>query len=187
MPEARAKFAAELATLGITPGNRARWRVLGVFGTLHPGHDHAAFVAEQVKLAGGAGQQLALLTIGRTGPDATTLLADLARQNWPGFIAHQFGERSAAEVSGFLQNLDFGVAAAPSPLLGKSSAVAAMRLHGLRVLVPHRLPFPAYEAELGPDPDATTLDRAQDSFSPAATAQLLLSDLARHSGGEFDL
>ncbi len=186
---ARAGFQAELAALGISPVNRHSWRVLGIFGTLHPGYDYTAFLGAQIRLSVEAGQRLALLTVGRTGGASERILEDIGLNFPRQILIHQFGGRSTEQVSGFLQNLDFGVAAAPSPFLGKSSAVAAMRAHGLTVLVPHQIHFPEFEAELGKDPDREVLVRPPADFRPAAIAIALVRDLEGASApadiGEF--
>jgi hypothetical protein len=173
VPGAKAEFGPALAALGITPENRAGWRVLGIFGTLHPGHDYSAFIREQLARAAAGGRRLAVLTVGRTGTAAGKILQDMGRLADGSMLTHQFGEQPARLVSGFLQNLDFGVAAAPSPFLGKSSAVAAMRAHGLAILVPHHVRFPEFETELGSDPDHEVLERPPESFRPEAIAVAL--------------
>ena len=177
VPEAKAQFAAELTAMGITPKNRQSWRVLGIFGTLFPGHDYTAFVGRQLALTAESGQRLALLTVGRTGAASQAILDGIRHKFSGEVLLHQFGERPVAQISGFLQNLDFGVAVAPSLYLGRSSAVAAMGLHGIKVLVPHVLLFPDYAAELAMEPEAATLGRPCDSFAPAAVARSLLEDL----------
>jgi hypothetical protein len=171
---ARSGWEPELAALGITPENRASWRVLGLFGTLHPGHDYTAFVTGQIAQARATGKQLALLTIGRTGLTAQKILDDIARRYPAQILVHQFGARAPREISGFLQNLDHGVAAAPSPFLGKSSAVAAMRLHGLDILVPFRLSFPDYAAA---ESDLEPISRPASFYGREAVAQELAEQL----------
>jgi hypothetical protein len=153
--------------------------VLGIFGTLHPGHDHAGFVAEQLRVATGQGQRLALFTVGRTGAAAPGVLAAIERREPGKILVHQFGEHRAEDVSGFLLNLDFGVAASPSPFLGKSGALAAMRRHGLPVLAPHRMNFPDFAEELGPDPDGDVLERPSSDFDVGLIAAQLAAELAQ--------
>ena len=117
----------------------ARWPagtaplVAVTFGTLHPQWRPAATVAWLRATARRLGRAPALLALGRTGTHAAAILDSFRRQNVTVSVT---GELAEADVSQLLATADFGVAAHPWALIGKSGAAAAMLDHGLPVLVP---------------------------------------------------
>jgi hypothetical protein len=92
-------------------------------------------------------------------------------------LVHIFGPRAEAEVSAFFQLLDYGMVTTPKQFLGKSGVVAAMKLHGLKVLVPRKLSLPDYDRDLATYSDTIT-SAPPAQFESAATAQQLMSDLS---------
>ena len=115
------------------PGGEA-WR-FGFFGVLpeqwapEPLFTYVAEAAER------AGRAVAVLSIGRLGT-GEGLWRDMQARYGGRFRFVRLGERSPAEVSMFLQTIDFGIATSPWQLIGKSASTAAMLDHGLPVIVP---------------------------------------------------
>lgn len=103
------------------------------FGTLHPQWHPGATVDWLVATARRLARPPALVAVGRTGSHAPAILGAFRQR---GIHVGVTGELDAATVSTLLQAADFGVAAHPWELIGKSGAVAAMLDHGLPVLVP---------------------------------------------------
>lgn len=126
----------EFSELGITQDSRKRFLVLGAFGTMRPQMSYVALLESQIKLWGLENKTLAFFSIGKTGAYSSPIFEELKRKFKDGVLLHQFGERTPCEISSFFQFLDYGVASVPHHLLGKSGAYAAMRNHGLKILVP---------------------------------------------------
>jgi len=111
-----------------------QWR-FGFFGTLpgewspEPLFTYIAAAAERAR------RTVSVLSIGRIGPGEQLWREMLARYGQR-FSFARLGERSPAEVSSFLQAIDFGIATTPWQLIGKSASAAAMLDHGLPVIVP---------------------------------------------------
>ena len=74
-----------------------------------------------------------MASIGRLGNEKTWDNIAIEYSNRFSFL--KFGEQSVEKVSQYLRFVDFGIAASPYGLIGKSSAVASMTEHGLPVVV----------------------------------------------------
>jgi hypothetical protein len=106
--------------------------VFGLFGSLHPEWNPEPLFAQVAAQA--AGRQVIITAIGRQG-GGTQLWQELQRKHGRRFSFCALGERSTAEISWYLQSLDFGIATTPWLLIGKSATAAAMIDHGLPVIV----------------------------------------------------
>lgn len=124
------------------PGRAIDGLVFGVFGTIHPEWDPEPLVREIAAAGRRETRTHALLAVGRQGAGGSRWRA-LARRHGADVRIGWLGERSTADVSRFLQSIDYGVATSPWHLLGKSGTVAAMLDHGLPVLVPRAGPVGA--------------------------------------------
>lgn len=116
--------------------NRKSYWLVGLFGAIHSGTVTENLVDKLNVLACSQNRQLVLLSAGRAevaGDVQWSRLAEHYRGKVP-FVS--FGELPAANVSAFLNSLDFGIAASPWLLLGKSGSATAMREHGLPTIVP---------------------------------------------------
>jgi hypothetical protein len=107
---------------------------LGLFGAIHEGWDPDAVLTRLGAAAARVGRTVAVVSIGRQGPGGR-LWSELAAAPRDGFSWHALGERSATEVSWFLQGLDAGLTTTPAALVEKSGTVAAMLEHGVPVIV----------------------------------------------------
>ena len=116
----------------LTPGAAAPLVAL-TFGTLHPQWQPAATVEWFLATARRLGRPPALIVTGRAGNHAPAILELFRRK---GVHVAVTGELEADAISRLLQAADFGIAAHPWALIGKSGAAAAMLEHGLPVLVP---------------------------------------------------
>jgi hypothetical protein len=171
------KIKSEFELLGIKASDRKQWTVIGTFGTVHPGHDYIPYFKRLVDEAKGRGQKVAFLMMGRTGKEAQKLGRQLDDALASDLLVHAFGTKSEAEVSAFFQSLDYGLTTVSRPFLGKSGVVAAMKLHGLEILVPRELVLPDYDEDLATY-ESSILTASSSQFEPAATAGTLLKDLA---------
>ncbi|TVP75362.1 MAG: hypothetical protein EA353_14110 [Puniceicoccaceae bacterium] len=108
----------------------------GYFGTFYPGAADKDFVALLRKFAQITGRQMLCFLAGRQDPEARQRWEALERSSDNILRWILLGEMDAASVSSYLQQLDFGIAATPWALAGKSGGIATMREHGLPVLIP---------------------------------------------------
>jgi hypothetical protein len=123
------------AKLPITPANRSQWLLLGNFGAFHPNWNPDAFLASLRDRAASHGMRVAVVGIGGLGACEDHWRSVASK--WGGdLIFHHLGRRDAADVSLFLQSVDFGLATNHYHLVGKSGTCMAMLDHGLPILVP---------------------------------------------------
>ncbi len=122
------------AGVSLTGANREQHWLLGFFGSLHPVWPSEPLFSRLADAAAGQHKRVVLLSIGRLGP-GEALWQNLAGQYGGRFAFHKLGERPAEQVSQFFNSIDFGIATSPLALIGKSASVAAMREHGLPVIV----------------------------------------------------
>jgi glycosyltransferase involved in cell wall biosynthesis len=121
-----------LARLGIASRDSA-W-FAGIFGTLHPVWPPEPLLGKLIAEARAQGKQLCLVSLGRMGC-GRDLWQRLQRDYAADIRFLEVGEQPPRELSHFLQQLDFGLATTPYEILGKSGTFAAMREHGLPVVV----------------------------------------------------
>jgi len=76
-----------------------------------------------------------IVSVGRLGADGNAIWQDMTRLGYQRFTFERLGEMGEKEVSLALHAADFGIAVSPLDFVGKSGAVAAMREHGLPVIV----------------------------------------------------
>jgi len=81
-----------------------------------------------------AGKRICLLSLGRLDGGGQKIWSQLQR-NYPDVSLPMLGEQPPEKVSFFMQAADFGIAASPWDLIGKSGSAAAMVEHGLPVIV----------------------------------------------------
>ncbi|HVU25303.1 MAG TPA: hypothetical protein VHE13_14335 [Opitutus sp.] len=117
------------------PGLPAGALVAGTWGTLYPDWDENGFFSAFAQLAGRLGRPAALVAAGNIRAGGAAMLRRWAAQ-WRGTIGvHELGRRTAAELAAVFARFDFGVTSMPWNLAGKSGAAAALRDHGLQVIV----------------------------------------------------
>ena len=80
------------------------------------------------------GKRICLLSLGRLGAAGRDIWEKL-KCAYPDLALPVLGEQPAEVVSIIMQTADFGVAASPWDLIGKSGSAAAMVEHGLPVIV----------------------------------------------------
>jgi glycosyltransferase involved in cell wall biosynthesis len=164
---------------GSHPGRR-----LGLFfGTLHPEWKPEPFMSSLIAASAKAGTRACLISAGRLGGrgDVTWKKMEHDYAHAVDFI--RLGEQPVRQVSALMLAADFGVAASPWPLIGKSGSAAAMLDHGLPVIV-SRDDFQAAVATAPPeDPLLHRCDPALESklvaSLPKRPARDRVNDVAR--------
>jgi glycosyltransferase involved in cell wall biosynthesis len=127
----------ELAVAGLPADgpDRSDWWMAIFFGTIHPEWEPEPFLGLLRRTARRAGKRVMLVQAGRAGTTGDATWEKLRRQYRSDFVLIRLGEQPVDLLSRLLQTADFGIAASPWQLIGKSGTVAAMLDHGLPVIV----------------------------------------------------
>jgi len=106
------------------------------FGSLRRGWEPEPLLSRIEKAMSAAGKcHCRFVSIGRLGEYGEKLWSRMENAGYEKFVFHKRGELPAADISREIHSADFGIAISPLHLIGKSGAVAAMREHGLPVVV----------------------------------------------------
>lgn len=118
---------------------RASWWLFAFFGTLHPVWPPEPLLARLQAVATLVDKRVALISVGRMG--AGTALWDRMRTQYGARIPMlSLNDQPADRISELFNTVDFGIAASPYSLLGKSATAAAMIEHGLPLVVNREAP-----------------------------------------------
>jgi glycosyltransferase involved in cell wall biosynthesis len=128
------EFPGSLGDLKITPTNRDEWWLGVFFGGLYPGWKPEPFLGLLRRAAKRAGKRVCLVSLGRLGAVGEAIWDEL-QHTYPDISLPVLGEQPAEVVSIVMQSADFGIAASPWDLIGKSGSATAMIEHGLPVIV----------------------------------------------------
>lgn len=122
------------AEQGKIEGLKSDALVCGMFGTLHPNWRPEVFLEDFAAMAKAMGKPAALVAAGGLGY-GEALFAKLAEE-WRGRVeCIAAGRGDEARLARLFARFDFAVTSVPWNILGKSSSAAALREHGLRVVV----------------------------------------------------
>lgn len=114
---------------------RRRW-VFAIFGTLRKGWEFERLLAEIDRARKASGiNECRFVSVGRLGDYGQALWERMQQTGYEHFIFERRGELEDSDVSRVLHSADFGIAVSPLEIIDKSGAVAAMREHGLPVIV----------------------------------------------------
>jgi hypothetical protein len=115
--------------------------VFGFFGSLRRGWEPEPLLSKIESARAAAGKTTCrFLSIGRLGEHGESIWEKMKNGGYGKFVFEKRGELDPPNISRSLQECDFGIAVSPLHLLGKSGAVAAMREHGLPVIVNRMVP-----------------------------------------------
>jgi hypothetical protein len=183
----------------VAPQQRKEYLAGGFFGAIYPNWEPEPFFSCLRAVAGKTGQKVTIFAAGRMGEGGEAIWSRL-RGAYPDFRFQKLGELPAGQVSQYLQNLDFGIAATPWPVIGKSGATAAMLDHGLPVMVTRNDSQPRSRLQVDPPgnpllilADRDVLDRFLAGLprrAPHQSARDLAAELVRrmeevHSAPRF--
>ena len=107
--------------------------VCGHFGTLHPNWRADEFLGELAALAGHLRRRPFLVSTGGLGYGQSAFRALAARWRQIEFV--ELGRRDIRELAVDFARFDFAVTSVPWNAIGKSSSTAALREHGIKVVV----------------------------------------------------
>lgn len=123
-----------------SPRNPDDW-VVAFFGSLRRGWEPEPLLS-RIESARAAAEKTSccFVSIGRLGAHGESVWEGMETSGYKNFVFEKRGELAPTDISRALQSADFGIAVSPWHLLGKSGAVAAMREHGLPVIVNRMVP-----------------------------------------------
>jgi hypothetical protein len=149
IPEVEARIQKQTG-VDLAGSKRREYLHSAVFGTVHPQWDPSPAVESCLRHLDNEqkGQRLAIMLAGRNGKHADRFLRRLQARFGDAIVVAQIGELTPFEVSALFHQLDFGWAANPYALVGKSGSAIAMLEHGLPLLATRNDMPPA------PEPDA---------------------------------
>jgi glycosyltransferase involved in cell wall biosynthesis len=124
-------FATDIYT-GWENKNRENTWIFMFFGAIHTEWNPEKLMQELIRLKKIKGKEIAIASIGRADNNVWNNLKEKYKND---FTFIRLGERTASEVSAFLQQADFGISSYPDVLVEKSGSIAALRLHGLPVIL----------------------------------------------------
>jgi hypothetical protein len=105
------------------------------FGTVHPDFDVTPLVKWLAELKGQTSRPILLSLLGRNGPASERVAREIKKLSPPANEVIAIGEHPAETISQALQYADFGINTGSPETLGKSGTFAAMREHGLPVVL----------------------------------------------------
>lgn len=140
------------------PRDEEEW-VFVFFGSLRRGWEPEPLLSKIESARAAAGKKTCrFVSIGRLGEYGESAWEKMKEGGHKNFLFEKHGELESGKISRTLQECDFGIAVSPLHLLGKSGAVAAMREHGLPVVVNRLGPRTGMETRLDVLPPLILLD-----------------------------
>jgi hypothetical protein len=160
------------------PRRENEW-VFAFFGSLRTGWEPEPLLTRIAEACEDAEKsRCRFVSIGRLGEHGEKIWKQMERSGHGNFVFEKRGELAPAEISRELQAADCGIAVSPQHLLGKSGAVAAMRDHGLPVIVNR---FDSRLAQEGPA--CQVRGGSPKHADPALTSKALLAKREDGVGG----
>jgi hypothetical protein len=145
----------------------SKW-VFVVFGTLRRGWEFERLLAEIERARELSGiEECRFISVGRLGDYGQSLWEGMERIGYQRFAFERLGELDESDVSRVLHAADFGLAVSPLEIIDKSGAVAAMRDHGLPVVVTRFRPEMARSLVAGREGFILLNDDFQESLRAA--------------------
>ena len=120
--------------IAISADNRDLFYLGGLFGTLHPEWPPEPLLGKLREAARLHGKRIFVIHFGGIGP-GKDLWESLMRDNDEDLTLLEHGRMDATAASQLMKELDFGLASSPRSLIQKSGSVAALRAHGLPVII----------------------------------------------------
>jgi glycosyltransferase involved in cell wall biosynthesis len=164
-------FPEAPADLGIGPDERKAWWIGVFFGGLPEEWQPEPFFSRLLEAAAQAQKKIGLTLLGRPGSGGEALWQKMKAAYGDRIRFVSVGATNVETISAHLQEADFGVAASPWQLIGKSGSAAAMLDHGLPVIVT-RDDFQPYLPGDGPPSTDPLLHRLDESLRAKLVAAL---------------
>lgn len=132
----------------IAESNANQYLFVGVFGSIYPEANIENVLKKLLLRAKANNQEVLFVSFGRLGADGEKEIERLTNLFAQKIKFYNCGELSQERISTLLQLLDIGISCTPSQHVGKSGVFAAMKFHGLEVLMSSGDEIPEYEEQL---------------------------------------
>jgi hypothetical protein len=167
-----------LHRLGLTVTNElVNWQIIGIFGHLHPDANLEPMLKERLAFCEAKNLKIAFIAFGRIGESGIKAFKRIEKSWSPNIKFLYLGEQSQENISNIFQIMNVGISCTQLPYVGKSGAYAAMKLHGLTVLIPEQKVFPEYNFEIKKYQLETDKQDAQN-WSVLKTSAILINLLS---------
>jgi hypothetical protein len=143
----------------------------GFFGNIYSTLDPLSIARLAAELKDSK-KQLLLLCAGKLSGEGATLWGSLEQELRTSATFFKIGELNEQEASLYLSALNYGLTSYPPEIMGKSSVVAAMREHGLRVISCGSL-----KSQASANKKYSQADGTDQSWTVKQSAHLLLQQL----------
>lgn len=160
-----------LNQLGIDEKRREECKVLTVFGNIYPNSKLEAVLHHELQENQG---RLALVGMGKMSEWASEEFKRLEVLYQDRIVFRHLGILSEQHISTVLQLADAGISCTPLEHLGKSGVYAAMRLHGLEVIIPEQPTIPEFD----PVQYAAFANRSAGAWSVSSVASQFAAQLS---------
>jgi hypothetical protein len=149
---------------------------VGIFGTIYPQANLEAYLTTQLNSQAWLEKNVVIVGFGKTDKWGSDEFARLALVFKDRISFLHLGILSVEHVSSVLQFIDLAISCTPAQHIGKSGVFAAMRHHGVSVLLPTKDILPEYEQEIDEYLDQIT-HRSQESWGVRYIGNELLNKL----------
>lgn len=137
-----------LENFSISDKTSHEWVLAGIFGNLYPQAKLENAIRQLFDDTISKQKKLAFIGFGKMNAEGLLEFKRL-EQTFLGEVKFlQLGEQPAENVSTMLQMLNVGFSCTPTQHIGKSGVFAAMKLHGLKIILPTAEVIPEYDIEI---------------------------------------
>ena len=119
----------------ISEQNRDKYLLFGFFGSLYKEWSPEPLFSSLRQIAIQNNIKIVLISIGKLGLSGESVWEAMSKRYINEFTLLKLGTQPDHKISNLFNSLNFGIAASPYHLIGKSSSVAAMLEHQLPVIV----------------------------------------------------
>jgi len=134
--------------LKISEGEIHKYFFTGVFGSIYPEANLEKVLNDLLISAEDTHKKLVFISFGRIGITGIEEIERLSKHFIDKIQFLNYGELAPTGISTLMQILDNGISCTPRQHIGKSGVFAAMKLHGIDVLMSSSKEIPEYEVEL---------------------------------------
>ena len=120
----------------------------GVFGSIYPEANLDMVLNELLERATSSNKKLVFISFGKIEKEGEKKLEKLMKDFSQNIQFLNFGILNEKRISTLLQLLNIGISCTPYQHLGKSGVYAAMKLHGLEIMISCREEIPEYTIQL---------------------------------------
>jgi hypothetical protein len=147
-PADQSFIAGVLKEIPVKDNELDQFIITGFFGNLYPEAELEKALAEQWSYAEAAKKKMICIGFGNINLEGLKEFKRLEELFLGKIKFLHLGKQSATNVSSLMQLLDTAFSCTPAQHIGKSGVFAAMKLHGVNLILPKGDSIPEYDAEI---------------------------------------